>query len=1728
MDDTASTLIGSSPRPRPKRANLLPAKCDVPKDEFTVGWICAIEPEFVASQMFLDEALGRPRTQAPNDNNSYQLGVIHGHYVVMACLPARNYGTDSAAAVARDMMSSFPNIRIGLMVGVAGGAPSATHDIRLGDVVVSLAEAGQQAILQYDFGKAKQDDGFQITRLLNQPPSMLLTAVQDIKTTFKRDRIGHGLQEIIEDILDDPANEHLKGEYGRPEASTDRLYRPAVLHSNEADQYEEGCTAVCGAVESALAPRQTRKEGDEMQVHYGRVACGNSVVKDAGLRDRLSKEHNILCFEMESAGLMNHFPCLVIRGICDYSDSHKSKEWQPFASMAAAAFAWRLLDSIAPRTMALEKPMAAYLEERDQKILDWISPAEYTKRHMTKHDDTLKTWHRKTGGYLFDSSEFADWIQDTGTTLFCYGDPGAGKTVIASAVIDKIHDILEDDTRQGLAYFYAEYKDSDNQSASQILQKLLKDLATRRRRTTLQLPISVQQLYERCQRLSKSPSDEQLMGALESVVEEFEKVVIVIDALDELPPESQFGACGPICDIQRKTGKVSFLATSRRNEEVESLQAFTTSSCRKFEIKARDGDIKVYVEGRLSQVRRRWTGDRNLKDEILESIPEAAKGMFLIARLLMDQIAPRRMAGHVKDDLRSAVKHGRGGINQIYEQAMARIMSQSDDDKHYAMSALAWMTRARRPLSELELLHAIAIRPEHFPLDADYLPETGMLQSICAGLIVVSAAQGVRFVHYTTQEFFDDNQQKYFPDAEDEITITCAELLGVSSHDPADCRKDWNWNPLHHYAVDHWMYHAKNALQQQRDPGNRVERSLCRYLTDGTRVQASSKVECRGTTGLHLATMYNLTPIIKPLMRLTWEKDPRDGFGRSPLSRAAKLGLKEIAKELLSFEEVDPDSVCNWGGSPLCHAIHNHTSDTLEIVQMLLSTGRVDVDRLYEGQTPLYLAITHQNEELVSLLLDNKANPNVVVTPGGGWMHKFNQWETSSLILATKQRNLGIMKMLLKAKADPNLGVNMKVSDASLMMSVLKGEFWEGARLLIDHGARTIHDDSSRLELSRFDLDAVLNKAIKNKDMIVLEILVEGGAVAAGRELGYPYTCPLWMAWHEGWLEAMEKLALSPFGPSQEPPRATLQWLDERNGRTEEERVQHDLFVGAVADIILQAHPEYVKDLGLGSGLDHHLVTACLEGKNYYVMALLKHGAVPERSAELLALASYNGHKGLVELLLEHGSNINTRDIQNSATPLQYAVERGHVELCKFLLDRKADTEIRCKDGRSPLMMASWIGNTSVCRLLLDHGAQIEATSSTGTTALLFATAGGHVETCRALLDRGADVETRGRFGRTPLIMAAEFDKIEVCRLLLDRNAQIEARSSEGDTALSMAAHKNHLDICRLLLSQKADIETRDSYEQTPLLVASFYGSNLLCELLLDFCANREVVDIGGSTPLSLALDRGDAITIRLLMTYRPGIHINICKWPLGYDSNSLLLGLLGQTWDTNCKLRVAEFFYNYAKDEKNINISTPSGQTPLHLAVLSDHRPLVRHLIRQGADTKIQDIRGDTPLLLAVRMALETLCEDFVEELIARTLAQVSIHIWTSASGATLMDSRDSNGDTALLLATKRGNWAICEALLKLHWHSETETRDANGKSAFDWAPKVWNIFLLRRLLPPNENTIHHPKESDMGVEHPALKKMKAWHAVQETEGSPNKRCITENSSDSTSLGLEDEEQGM
>ena len=306
------------------------------REDYTVGWVCALPIELAAAQEVLDEE-DDLFPHDSNDTNLYTLGRVGEHNVIIACLPAGQTGTNSAAAVAVQMKLKFPSIRLGLMVGIGGGVPSDKADIRLGDVVISQPDKQHGGVVQYDFGKTTPS-GFERTGYLNTPPTNLLNALQRLKANHSRGR--NSLAKFLSPFSRLP-------EFALENAGPDILFEPTYEHLG-------GNTCEMCSINRQI--KRKSRENPDIVVHYGNIASGNYVMRDGITRDKLSSElGGVLCFEMEAAGLMNSFPCLVIRGICDYADSHKSKKWQPYAAATAAACAKEVL-SVIPAARVIKMP----------------------------------------------------------------------------------------------------------------------------------------------------------------------------------------------------------------------------------------------------------------------------------------------------------------------------------------------------------------------------------------------------------------------------------------------------------------------------------------------------------------------------------------------------------------------------------------------------------------------------------------------------------------------------------------------------------------------------------------------------------------------------------------------------------------------------------------------------------------------------------------------------------------------------------------------------------------------------------------------------------------------------------------------------------------------------------------------------------------------------------------------------------------------------------------------------------------------------------------------------------------------------------------------------------------------------------------------------------------------------------------------------------------------------
>lgn len=324
-------------------------------DDYQVCWIFPIDIERTAAEAMLDEVHDTLPTH-PNDTNVYTLGAIGPHNVAIAGLPTGN--SVSTANAAQHMRYAFKNMRVVLLVGIGGGVPSKSRDIRLGDIVISYPEGIYGGVVQVDAGKtvpmSVQEDGLVFKGTLNQPPDQLLNVVKTIQAKHKG--LPRDETPMFVRFLADAIEERPRLDAAHPGADEDHLFEPTYDH----EAGEETCERCNADKRLHLKPRHNT----EPRIHLGLIASANNVRKDGRTRERLRERLNVICFEMEAAGAMNNFPCLVIRGISDYADSHKNDAWQPYAALVAASYAKEWLLTFPELDLSYLKPI---IERRNRE-----------------------------------------------------------------------------------------------------------------------------------------------------------------------------------------------------------------------------------------------------------------------------------------------------------------------------------------------------------------------------------------------------------------------------------------------------------------------------------------------------------------------------------------------------------------------------------------------------------------------------------------------------------------------------------------------------------------------------------------------------------------------------------------------------------------------------------------------------------------------------------------------------------------------------------------------------------------------------------------------------------------------------------------------------------------------------------------------------------------------------------------------------------------------------------------------------------------------------------------------------------------------------------------------------------------------------------------------------------------------------------------------------------------
>ncbi|KAJ3549807.1 hypothetical protein NM208_g305 [Fusarium decemcellulare] len=1028
---------------------------------------------------------------------------------------------------------------------------------------------------------------------------------------------------VIQGILENLTNTTPSYEY--PEMEPNGLFEVTYEHPAN----EETCDDCDEAREITRRPRKT----NHPRVHCGVIASGNQVIKDPVLRDRLGND--CICFEMEAAGLMNDSPCLVIRGVCDYADSHKNDCWQRYAAVAAAACAKEILQNIPEvevekEQLAREVVQAVTELSKDIKVLrqgqegtnrkeflDLLSPED----HTPKYHASIHMRQSGTGQWFLESAEFQAWK-----------DPDVG-----------------------IAYFFCEFNDREEQTTDKFLGSLLKQLLKNRSC----FPDCLETLYEAYKLSKTSPMLKEVIPALGSVCNLYSTVYIVIDALDEFDVSGgrQTEFLNAIDDL-RAQRTVNLFATSRGLMGIQNR----FRGCTNLEIRAQDTDIGKYLSYYLPTLLGVISDDKRLQREAKDSIIGAVGGVFLLARLHANLLNGTTTPNGAREKLKALSESGLS-YDEAYKSTMNRIQSQPSDFVNLAKRVLSWVSRAKRSLSVWELQLALAMSKTNTELDSGNLTPIKHIIASCAGLVVV---------HETGTEI-----------------TSLAELSRYATH---------NWRK---HAEGGYMDNKNLILRfvNNKDKVRRVAYEL--NLAHAT--PRSDEPELVRVSPLHLAIHWDLMELVNDLLKEGCDPRQEDTHGRNPLSWAAERGLDAMVKTLLDADSTianargqrgpgpthispglfrlgRPDrdlrmsptvyrkklnstkTVAQCGATPLWYAaLNNHTA----VVRRLLAEPAVDPDLpdLAYGTTPLWCASAMGSMEVVrELVKHDKVTLDIVD----------NYHDFTALSIATLFKQDDVASLLLEKGAN----INSISKDGSTPLIHARGL----NRVAI--AELPIRQPGVNIDAVNEEGNSAFVEAGSGNSEIAKQLLDKGLAADHVFHSRIGFT-PL----HLG-VRYLQAVGVNPHFTEQESVRETA--------------LTRAAFRGDLASLrmlpISDADPNETNNCG-----DTALARAASEGHVEVVKLLLERGADPniqnKYGKTALVHASLGGYEEMVEELLEKGADSNIQD-GCGKTALILASICGYEEIVEKLLEHGADRYLIDKKGCTAKCYASEKGDETLVSIL--------------------------------------------------------------------------------------------------------------------------------------------------------------------------------------------------------------------------------------------------------------------------------------------------------------------------------------------------------------------------------------------------------------------------------------------
>ncbi|KAJ5532214.1 hypothetical protein N7494_008766 [Penicillium frequentans] len=651
------------------------------------------------------------------------------------------------------------------------------------------------------------------------------------------------------------------------------------------------------------------------------------------------------------------------------------------------------------------------------------------------------------GKWLLESEEFLLWVGNEKKKAFmlCTGVPGAGKTVLASIIIDHLEKKYANDESIAVTYLYFDYR--QRIEFPDLLSSLLRQLL----QGNPGLDGFIADLNFRRQHNPSRLSEAEIKRELEMAISRCSEVFFLIDALDEcldVRVRRQFLIW--IRHLLNSNGytKIKVLATTR-HEDVFGQSCFSNDL--NLEIKASREDVEGFLDANLDILPPFIQRKPDLWKYIRNQIIESAGGMFLLARLYLNLLLDEKNEKRVRT-LGSQLKSGSGAYDHAYNETMKRIEQQSPFSQDLAKRILGWVTFSARPLTAVELQDAIAIEIGEPEFDEMNITDIGEMISVCSGLVVLDETSNiVKLGHFTAQEYLKRTSKSWFTDVNEFLTDSCLTYLSFNSFDdsylaqgvPQVQRKEF---PFYQYSAHELGTHLRQSLGNgsllSAFVRNDAKASRCMREMFGL-----SGTKCN-FMGLHLASLFGLEHIMEGSSPSGSDFNVWDYLGRTPLTWAAATGNETVVKLLLA-RGADPNSATKENFTPLFYAAaYGHAA----VVRLLIEGGANVNFENKSNETPIFFAAKGGGEirlgpKSLFSVGDHALVMKLLLGAGANFDHANNRRETP-LYAAAENGHEAAVKLLIERK------VNINSNPAPLTAAVQKGHV-KITKLLLESGANT-------------------------------------------------------------------------------------------------------------------------------------------------------------------------------------------------------------------------------------------------------------------------------------------------------------------------------------------------------------------------------------------------------------------------------------------------------------------------------------------------------------------------------------------------------------------------------------------------------------------------------------------------------------------------------------------------